>query len=84
MERTCLVTKTIADPKDLLRFTIVDGQLVFDSTPSKKGVGRGGYVIAEAEAIEKLPKLSGKIAYFLKVKRVEVSVEAIERGKSKL
>lgn len=80
MERTCLVTKQKADPKDLLRFTVIEGQLIFDGRA--KAPGRGGYVIKDANAIEKLPKMAGKIAYFLKVKKVEVSEDEIEKGKS--
>ena len=79
MERTCLVTKKKLAPSQLLRFTVVDNCLVFDGL--NKAPGRGGYVIRSAEALEKLLKLSGKMAYFLRTKRVEVSAEEIERGK---
>ena len=80
MKRTCLITKTVAGPETLLRFTVVSGQLVFDG--SVKAPGRGGYVVKDANAIDKLGKMAGKIAYFLKVKKVEVGEEEIERGKS--
>ena len=82
MERTCLVTKTKASPAKLLRFTVVEGQLVFDE--KHKAPGRGGYVLKSAEAIAKLPKLAGKIAYFLKAKKVEVNEAELERGKTML
>jgi len=39
-------------------------------------------VVKDANAIDKLGKMAGKIAYFLKVKKVEVGEEEIERGKS--
>jgi predicted RNA-binding protein YlxR (DUF448 family) len=79
MERTCLVTKTKAHPDALLRFTVQNGGLVFDR--DHKAEGRGGYVIKDKAALAKLPKLAGKIAYFLKVKKVEVSGEEIEQAK---
>ncbi|NCP67634.1 YlxR family protein [bacterium] len=80
MERTCLVTKTKAHPSALLRFTVQNGQLVFDET--FKASGRGGYVLKDKVALEKLPKLAGKIAYFLKKKKVEVSLDELEKVKA--
>ena len=80
MERTCLVTKAKAPATALLRFTVQNGVLVFDE--NSKNPGRGGYVIKEISALEKLPKLSGKIAYFLKVKSVKVEADEIERAKA--
>ena len=82
MERTCLVTKTKAHPSAFLRFTIQNGQLVFDG--EVKAAGRGGYVIKDVSALEKLPKLAGKVAYFLKVKKVEITEDAIESAKANL
>ncbi len=79
MERTCLVTKTKAHPSALLRFTVQNCELVFDT--NKKASGRGGYIVKDIKSLEKLPKLAGKIAYFLKVKKVEVSAEEIKKGK---
>lgn len=79
MERTCLVTKTKAHPGAFLRFTVQNGQLVFDTI--KKAPGRGGYIVKDIKALEKLPRLSGKIAYFLKVKKAEVCNEEIKRAK---
>jgi predicted RNA-binding protein YlxR (DUF448 family) len=80
MERTCLVTKQKAPVEALLRFTVQNRKLVFDG--AVKASGRGGYVIKEIVAIEKLPKLAGKVAYFLKVKKVEVSDEEIAQAKN--
>jgi predicted RNA-binding protein YlxR (DUF448 family) len=80
MERTCLVTKIKAHQGAFFRFTIQAGQLVFDTV--FKAAGRGGYVVKDVSALDKLPKLAGKIAYFLKVKKVEVAAEEIERVKT--
>ena len=80
MERTCLVTKAKAHTTALLRFTVKNGQLMFDDVV--KAPGRGGYVVKDVSVLEKLPKLAGKIAYFLKVKKVEVSANEIERAKA--
>jgi predicted RNA-binding protein YlxR (DUF448 family) len=80
MERTCLVTKRKAHPKALFRFTVQAGVLVFDT--NVKQAGRGGYVVKSVEALEKLPKLKGKLAHFLKVKNVEVSQEELEKVKA--
>lgn len=60
--RTCLVTGQKYEKHELLRFTIVDGQLVFD--PDQKMPGRGGYV--HQDVVSKLPKMRGKVAHFLK------------------
>lgn len=82
MERTCLVTKQKGNPSAFLRFTVQTGKLVFDE--GVKAPGRGGYIIKQAEALDKLKKLSGKVAYFLKAKKVEVTDAEIERGKKML
>ncbi len=79
MERTCLVTKQKASPEALFRFTVHNGQLVFDT--DTKQPGRGGYVVKSVEALEKLPKLKSKIAYFLKVKKIEISADEIEKAR---
>lgn len=82
MERTCLVTKTKAHPSALLRFTVQNESLVFDE--AVKAPGRGGYIIKDKTVLEKLPKLAGKIAYFLKVKKVEISQEEIEKVRHRI
>lgn len=82
MERTCLVSRVKAPPAALLRFTVQTGQLVFDT--DHKAPGRGGYVIKSAEALDKLPKLKGKIAHFMKVKKVELTQEEIEKVKAQI
>lgn len=82
MERTCLVTKQKASPAALFRFTVQAGQLVFDT--DVKQSGRGGYVVKSLEALEKLPNLKGKLAYFLKVKKIEIPEEEIECMKAYL
>ena len=69
--RTCLVTGQKHEKKDLLRFVINEGVLVFDQ--KQKLPGRGGYVLATEKNLEKLKKLGGKICHFLKVKRVEMN-----------
>jgi len=77
MERTCLVTKQKAPASALFRFTVQGGQLVFDT--DVKQAGRGGYVVKSEEALEKLPKLRGKLAHFLKVRQVEISADEVEK-----
>lgn len=82
MERTCLVTKQKAPVEALFRFTVQEGQLVFDT--DVKQPGRGGYIIKSVEALEKLSKLKGKVAHFLKVKKIEISEDELERVKNLL
>jgi len=66
--RTCLVTGQKYEKCELLRFTIVDGQLVFDL--DQKMPGRGGYV--HLDVVGQLPKFRGKIAHFLKTSVQEI------------
>lgn len=72
--RTCLVTGKRLPPEQLKRFTIKDGELTFDIPPDKEGCkgvknpGRGGYVTNDTKIIAKLPKLTGKIRHYLRVK----------------
>lgn len=65
VERTCLVTGKKASKEAFFRFTIIEGQLVFD-TPQKVGQSRGGYVIKETKSISKLIHLEKKLTHFLK------------------
>lgn len=82
MKRTCLVTKVKAHPDALLRFTVQKGHLIFDQ--QVKAEGRGGYVVKDAEVLQKLSKLAGKIAYFLKVKKVAISDEEIKKALNRI
>lgn len=66
--RTCLVTGQKLEQSCMCRFTIVKGGIVFDE--DTKNSGRGGYVVNEPQAIEKLPKLKKKIAHFMKTNLV--------------
>jgi predicted RNA-binding protein YlxR (DUF448 family) len=61
--RTCLVTGKKLMPENLQRFIIKDGALCFDQ--GKKQPGRGGYLLPTEENLQKLPKLTKKINYFL-------------------
>ena len=63
--RTCLVTKIKAEPRELLRFVVREGELKFDRSKQKQP-GRGGYVVRTPEAIGKLPKLTKKVSHFLR------------------
>lgn len=66
----------------LLRFFVKEGYFMFDD-PQKatKGAGRGGYVIKDAKAIQKLKKLEKKAQYLLQTKATWTN-EEIERGLS--
>lgn len=70
--RTCLVTGKKLPKKQLLRFVVQEGSIVFDEKALLSG--RGGYVQNIPEIIEKLnsPKVKKKIAYFMKGKNREV------------
>ncbi len=79
-QRTCIVTKKKAEQRNLLRFFADEGFLRFDDPKSnKKGEGRGGYVVRDAESIKKLPKLVGKVSFLLK-KKVKIEESEIKRG----
>ncbi len=70
--RTCLVSNQVTATERLLRFTVQEGQLVFDR--DQKNSGRGGYIKKDPDLIKKLPKLSGKINYKLGLKgKLEIS-----------
>ena len=66
--RTSIVTGRKYEQSELLRFTLKDGQVVFDQ--GKKAPGRGGYVENDSKLIEvvKSGKLDKKIAYLLRKK----------------
>ncbi|MCF7917921.1 DUF448 domain-containing protein [Candidatus Gracilibacteria bacterium] len=68
--RTCFVTGEKKEQSELFRFIICEGKLHFDE--KKPAFGRGGYVSKSLEALEKLPKIKGKISHFLKVKDFEI------------
>lgn len=79
--RTCLVTGKKENPKNLFRFTVQNGVLIFDKSFRKKHPGKGGYVIKSEQALEKLKFLSKKVAYFLKEERVLIEEKVIEEQK---
>lgn len=80
--RTCLVTGKKADPSAFFRFTLTpEGRVRFDDL--KKNPGRGGYVIKNKEALQKLPRLSKKISHFLK-KNVTIDEETVQEQVKKL
>lgn len=68
--RTSIVTGKKKEQSEFLRFTVQDGVLVFDE--KVKNEGRGGYVENNEKLIKRLPKLSRKIRYMLKVREVEI------------
>lgn len=63
--RTCLVTGQKLAPEKLIRFTIIDGEIVFDPV-GQKNTGRGGYVKNDPNVIAKLPKLRKKVNHFMR------------------
>lgn len=80
--RTCLVTGKKAEQSAFFRFTVQNGNLVFDST--KRNTGRGGYVIPSETALQKLPHLQKKIAHFLKTSVLPIQPESIQLQIEKL
>ncbi len=79
--RTCLVTGQKAEQSAFFRFTVRDGMLVFDD--QKKYSGRGGYVIKDEKALEKLSHLEKKLTHFLRT-TVKIDQKAIEEQKQLL
>ncbi len=71
--RTCVVTKQRAEQSALLRMTVQNGKLAFDS--AKKLPGRGAYVLPSA--IKSLPKLTKKLQHVLREKQVKGVLEAV-------
>ncbi len=68
--RTSIITGKKDEQKNFWRFTCQDGVLVQDGkTPNP---GRGIYTEKDPELCKKLPKLRGKIAYKLGVKKIAV------------
>lgn len=80
--RTCLVTKKKLSKQQLYRFTIQNGELIFDQ--KKINIGRGGYVEKNEKSIKKLIKLSQKIQYYLKTSCIKISPEIISQKVEKL
>ncbi len=77
--RTCLVTGKKDEAETFFRFTVQDGRLVFDT--HQKASGRGGYVVKEVEALDKLSFLNKKIVHFMNVKKVIIKPAVIEAQK---
>lgn len=82
--RTCLVTGQKHTQETLLRFVVVGNALVFDTRNKAPQLGRGGYVVPEVSAIDKLPHIHKKICHFLKKKQIDISTEALDHGKSQI
>lgn len=82
--RTCLITGKKAEISAFFRFTQQKGKIIFDP-PDKKNPGRGGYVLKDRDALEKMKKLSRKLSHFLKIKNKVIIEEAdIQYQKSQL
>ncbi len=66
--RTSLITGKKYEQNELLRFTLQNGEILFDE--KIKNPGRGGYVENTPNLIEKIksPKLKGKVQHFLRKK----------------
>ena len=81
--RTCLVTGKKGEPSQFFRFTIIDGELIFDV--DAKNLGRGGYVIKEVQALDRLPHLIKKVVHFMKVTgSLKIEKEVIEKQKGRI
>jgi len=74
--RTCLVTGQKKEQKDLLRFTLQEGEVVFDEG-KKKNAGRGGYVFPNEENKERLKKIKKSGVLFKKKKGLLTLLEKV-------
>ena len=83
--RTCLICRKKADSSAFFRFSVVGGELVFDSG-KRKNTGRGGYICRDEKQLDALltPKIAQKIGYFLKTSAPKISPERIETQKKVL
>ncbi len=77
--RTCLISNKKAEKSVFLRFTVQNNNLVFDK--KRPATGRGGYVFPTVKNLEKLksPQIKKKLIYFLKIKKLEISEQEIDR-----
>ncbi len=64
VKRLCLITRESKDVKDLIRFTLLDGEVKVD--PNHKLGGRGYYISKDKEVIERA-KAKNLINKILKV-----------------